>query len=103
MDAWVWATFRERFRPCGTDQPPDSDKMQCRCATLNPAHYARIKEEVLPTLKAADAGKGSLLNPSKVAAILARYGERTKTSAAARSRRLYGASGRRFWHTDHEA
>ena len=80
-DAWVWATFRECFRPCGKDQQPESDKMQCRCATLNPAHYARIKEEVLPTLKAADADKGSLLNPSKVAGILARYGERTKTSA----------------------
>ena len=78
-DAWVWATFRECFRPCGKDQQPDSDEMQCRCAPLDPLHYARMKGDVLPTLKAAD--KGGRLNPSKVARILARYGERTTTSA----------------------
>jgi hypothetical protein len=77
VDKWVFDTFNQLFPPCGPGTP-NQTKMLCGCDPTNPEHYVRLGGDVEPALKAKDRADGTAftkgLSPSKVAAILARFG-----------------------------
>ena len=82
VDKWVFDTFRQLFPPCGPGTPHQK-KMLCGCDPTNPEHYVRLLE-VDDALKAKDRDDGTVftkgLIPSKIGAILARFGVQHKQS-----------------------
>ena len=82
VDKWVFDTFRQLFPPCGPGTPHQK-KMLCGCDPTNPEHYVRLLE-VDDALKAKDRDDGTVftkgLSPSKIGAILARFGVQHKQS-----------------------
>ena len=82
VDKWVFDTFRQLFPPCGPGTPHQK-KMLCGCDPTNPEHYVRLLE-VDDALKAKDRDDGTVftkgLCPSKIGAILARFGVQHKQS-----------------------
>ena len=74
----MFDTFNQLFPPCGPDTP-DQKKILCGCDPTNPEHHVRHATVAKGRADGIVFSKG--LSPSKMAAILARFGVETRKSA----------------------